>query len=391
MLLSKSPFFLPLRALAAALLVLCLLRLLASPCVAAETAQLGAKFLLVVDTSTAMKRFDHAGRQTVFDFIFSGASTQMHSGDTFGLWTFNDQVSAGAFPMQVWTPDSNLNLATAAGLFLKGQHYEGNARADKAIEKALALVKSVKDLNIFIVTSGDSSLGNSDIEKGIKDVYQAKSLDARKRNLPVVLWISAWKGEVVNVQVAISGEAVQFPADLLAKARERVKSPAPTQVANANQPGPAKVRPKPIIMIREKPAPKPLEAASNQTQISQQQPSPAAQSPVAPRQSQSATVVPQVSAARPEPPPAQLSDLLPSPLKVSAREPQAESSAPGPKTIAPPAIAMSVPTSRGVSSAWVMFAGFVFFAMSLTVAGWTLYRIRTSRQASFISQSMARR
>src|SRR6478736_4591254 len=85
-----------------------------------EPAQNGAKFLFIVDTSSTMNRYEHLGRQTVFDLIFSGVSTQMLSGDTFGLWTFNEEVSAGAFPMQVWQADQNLELATRVGVFLKG-------------------------------------------------------------------------------------------------------------------------------------------------------------------------------------------------------------------------------------------------------------------------------
>src|SRR4029453_3929583 len=87
-----------------------------------------ARFLFVVDTSSSMKRLDAANRQTIFDLIYDGLNGRMRSNDTYGLWTFAEDAHAGEFPMQIWNPTNNLNLATEAATFLKSRPYKGKVR-----------------------------------------------------------------------------------------------------------------------------------------------------------------------------------------------------------------------------------------------------------------------
>src|SRR2546426_10053828 len=81
----------------------------------------GNRFLFVVETSAAMNHLEHGGRQAVFDLIYSGFEGRMRKGDTYGIWTFNQNVYAGVYPMQVWDGQRNLEHASAVGRFLKGQ------------------------------------------------------------------------------------------------------------------------------------------------------------------------------------------------------------------------------------------------------------------------------
>src|SRR5438105_5052615 len=112
----------------------------------------GNRFLFVVETSSAMLPFEHAGRQAVFDLIYSGIGNQAQPGDTLGIWNFGEDVHGGVFPMQVWEVDQNLQLASIIGLFLKNQKYESEGRMNRVVPKLLSLVKAVKDLNILIIS-----------------------------------------------------------------------------------------------------------------------------------------------------------------------------------------------------------------------------------------------
>ncbi|HEY0456025.1 MAG TPA: hypothetical protein VGE41_06590, partial [Verrucomicrobiae bacterium] len=177
----------------------------------------GQKFLFVVDTSASMQRLPHNGRQTVFDMIYSGLWNQLAPGDSIGVWTFNQDVQAGKFAMQVWDPDQDLALASRVGLFLKGQHYEHKAQLNEAFKSALGLVKSVKDLNVLVITDGQSSLGQSKLEIALKDRYQTMAEQARKGNKPMVLAFHAIGGEVLTNWVTLAGEPIKFPKPLAKK------------------------------------------------------------------------------------------------------------------------------------------------------------------------------
>jgi hypothetical protein len=57
----------------------------------------------------------------VFDLIFSGIDGYMRDGDTFGVWTFDEEVGTGKFPMQVWNSEKPLEGASRAATFVRGQ------------------------------------------------------------------------------------------------------------------------------------------------------------------------------------------------------------------------------------------------------------------------------
>src|SRR3954463_2838580 len=128
----------------------------------------GNRFLFVVETSAATARLAHGGRQAVFDLIFTGIAGQMKPGDTFGLWTFNDKVSAGVYPMQLWDPDNNMELATSVGQFLRAQKYQNKGRLDLAVKQIMPVARTVQDLNIFIISDPATHLPDDPLEQGYK-------------------------------------------------------------------------------------------------------------------------------------------------------------------------------------------------------------------------------
>src|SRR6266567_3189871 len=79
----------------------------------------GNRFLFVVATSQSMERFEHSGRQAVFDLIYSGIDSQMRAGDTYGVWTFSDQIHAGVFPFKSGIRRPRSHWPAGSGCFLK--------------------------------------------------------------------------------------------------------------------------------------------------------------------------------------------------------------------------------------------------------------------------------
>ena len=70
----------------------------------AKAAPPSNRCLLIVETSRSMQRRADAVLKTVQDLLTSGLSGQLRQGDTLGLWTFNEDLYAGRFPLQTWSP-----------------------------------------------------------------------------------------------------------------------------------------------------------------------------------------------------------------------------------------------------------------------------------------------
>ena len=229
----------------------------------------GNRFLFIVDTSSAMRQFKHEGRQLVFDLIFSGCHDQMHDGDTFGIWTFNREVFAGVFPMQVWQSAKGLDLANSAAFFLKEQNYQKSARLSQVFTQVLPLINNVKDVQILIVTSGESELASTNVIQDFWLAWQTKAEAARKAKSPLVIALGARNGKIATWSFAIGDEPLELPKPPIQIVAP--PSPAATNTHESSQPptvvtakalvspqSDAAVQPAAQLKLPEKPAPAPI-------------------------------------------------------------------------------------------------------------------------------------
>jgi len=237
-----------------------ILGLALAPCFAGEPTRPpkppadGNRFLFVVATSQSMERFDHSGRQAVFDLIYTGIDSQMRAGDTYGVWTFSDQTRAGVFPIQVWNPKATLQLASRVGVFLEAQKYGKGARLDRVMVKLLPLIRSVKDVNVLIISDGESRLKGTPFDDRINSTAQKIGFNARRAKKPLVTTLVASNGKIISGSVVIAGEPVKLPG-LVALAQTAPKAdvkppvqpvtpPAPKVITFLKQPVPISAAPK---------------------------------------------------------------------------------------------------------------------------------------------------
>ena len=59
------------------------------------------RFLFIINTSAAMRPMTNGIRDAVLGLLQSRMQGQMRDGDTFGIWTYDDQLHTD-FPMQIW-------------------------------------------------------------------------------------------------------------------------------------------------------------------------------------------------------------------------------------------------------------------------------------------------
>ena len=78
------------------------------------------RWLLIVDTSSAMERRARAVEGVVGELMVSGMNGQMEPGAELGIWTYNKELFAGVAPMQTWDPaHSNLMANRTVGFLSK--------------------------------------------------------------------------------------------------------------------------------------------------------------------------------------------------------------------------------------------------------------------------------
>jgi hypothetical protein len=210
----------------------------------------GHRYLFVVDTSISAARVSYTSRQAVVDMIWSGLDGQMRPGDTYGLWTYNEEPRTGVFPMQTWTNTISLELGSQAGRFLREQSYANRPRLNRLVEKLQTVIRVVKDVDIIMVSGDGGTIINTPFDQPINAAWRDKSFYVREGKKPLITALTARNGEITGWSVTIAGEPIRLPE------RPATAAPVPTAPASVTNTTPktaVATSAPPANMIMEKP------------------------------------------------------------------------------------------------------------------------------------------
>ena len=188
----------------------------------ANSAQEAHRFLFVVETSAANRKFENANRQAVSDLIVGGVNGQMRSGDTYGIWTFSDEVKAGEFPVTVWAKEQSLDLAGQADAFLQKQRYAKRTILQLLVDDLRRLSDRVGDFNVFIISSGRDPIDGTPWDQNINAAYRSLGKQSGKSGRPLVTTFVVRKGRPVRAGVVLAGDRIILP--------ERLPEPPPKRM-----------------------------------------------------------------------------------------------------------------------------------------------------------------
>lgn len=232
-----------------ALFLLCLC-LLPADTLRAQTPQRrreGARYLFVVETSSAMRPRAENAINTVGAILVNGMQGQLQPGDTIGFWTFNDLLHTGKFPLQLWTPAARRTITIRAVQFLRAQPMEKRARLDLVLPALHELITNSERLTIIIVSTGEQKIRGTPFDQQINTTYEHAQSELKKSDKPFVTVLRSYNGKFIG------GSATWFPWPL-----EFAAFPPEPKITEPPKEEP-KARPhptaKPLIVIGKKPEP----------------------------------------------------------------------------------------------------------------------------------------
>src|ERR1051326_5923515 len=112
------------------------------------------RYLFIVETSRAMERRADGVLSSVQTLLNSAIGGQLRRGDTLGVWTYNEQLYGGEFPLQQWSPETHPGVVRRTVAFLQQQKYEKSARIDKVLPSINRLVQGSPFLTVILITEG---------------------------------------------------------------------------------------------------------------------------------------------------------------------------------------------------------------------------------------------
>jgi hypothetical protein len=177
----------------------------------------GNRFLLIVDTSKAMERRAGAVLQSVQDLFQNGLAPRLAAGDTLGVWTFNQQLFTGRFPLQHWWTTNGPEIQNRVLGFLREQKYENLSSLDSVLPALHGLIRQSPALTVILISDGSDAIRGTPFDEAINGVFNKWSATQRKANLPLLTLLSARNGGVADFSVSPAPWPLEWPAALAAK------------------------------------------------------------------------------------------------------------------------------------------------------------------------------
>src|SRR4051812_27395641 len=142
------------------------------------------RYLLVIETSKAMQKRADSVLAIVNGLIASRFKEQLQPGDTIGVWTYNEELYAGKFPLQQWTPGGQKALASGLTTFLKGEKYEKTPNLGVALPTLNKLARNSHDITFIILSSGQETVNGTPFDEKINTAFSGWRDEQQKLKMP---------------------------------------------------------------------------------------------------------------------------------------------------------------------------------------------------------------
>lgn len=145
------------------------------------------------------------------NLVASGFKGEIKNGDTIGVWTYNDTLHTGQFPLKLWSAQSRQVIAAELVDFIKEQKFEKRASLVEVVESLLDLTKKSDRLTVMIFTDGSEAISGTPFDKEINLALKANESDLRKSKMPFVVVLRSQKGKIIGQSVNVPPWAIEFP------------------------------------------------------------------------------------------------------------------------------------------------------------------------------------
>jgi hypothetical protein len=183
------------------------------------------------------------------------------------MWTFNDALYSGQFPLQRWTKSTRQRVAVTMVQFLQQQHFEKTARPSVFWETLTNIVALSERITVIIVSSGNEAITGTPFDESIAENFSKNKVAQRKANMPFVTILRAYHGSFVSFSVNMAPwpiELPEYPKEARRAPEPATPKPAPAATKPAPPPMPAVTDYTPVYATNV-PAVEPAPAAAETT------------------------------------------------------------------------------------------------------------------------------
>ena len=190
------------------------------------------RWLFVFSTSSVMKKRLPAVEAEIKTLLLADTNALLAKGDSLGIWTFDDKLHLGEFPLTLWTPERSPLLVSNLTTFVRKQRFAGSGKLDALQPTLNRVIEDSERLTVVVFCDGSEEIHWTPYDQGINDALKQALAERKKTLQPVVVLLRTQTGKYVGATVTLPPLAVNAPPfPLLPREQKRVVTNPPPVVA----------------------------------------------------------------------------------------------------------------------------------------------------------------
>jgi len=191
------------------------------------------RFLLVFETSPAIKKGLPTVGLLLQQLFSSNLQDEIVTDDDVAIWTVDEKLRTGTYPLVNWNPDESGMFADEIGTFLAEQKFTRHASLAPIQPLLGRIVKNSDRLTVLIFCDGDGVLSGTPYDSGVNEIIANAAARNKDSARPFIIVLRANHGEYIGCSVNRT-MPLNFPRFPQAPSR-----PAPPVVQSAPVAAPA--------------------------------------------------------------------------------------------------------------------------------------------------------
>lgn len=189
------------------------------------------RWLLVFDTSAAMKKRLPAVEAEIKSLLLSSVDGKLRAGDSLGVWTFDEKLRLGQFPLTFWQPERAGATVTNLTAFLRQQPLAGDTKFAALQPMLNRIIADSERLTVLIFCDGTDEIHWSPYDDGINGTLAQTAAERKKSQQPLVILLRTQTGKYVGATVNFPPAPVNVPPFPLLPREIKTVSSNPPPVA----------------------------------------------------------------------------------------------------------------------------------------------------------------
>ncbi|HEY1169857.1 MAG TPA: hypothetical protein VGH19_00685 [Verrucomicrobiae bacterium] len=215
------------------------------------------QFLILIDSSSNMRRLDEITPTIVHDLVKDGIYGRMRDGDLYGVWTFSDNVDVNFIEPTTWQKDKAGSQAQSIDGQLRRVKYQSKAKLEEAIKRIKQVALQSDELTVLIIHDGSGVMFGTPYDLQITALYRQFYKDMSKNERPFITSFIVQDRKMTAWAVDAAGSTLSIP--LFTRKSDKKETPATNIAAKATKPVELETKPEPPpAPAPKKPAPAPI-------------------------------------------------------------------------------------------------------------------------------------